>query len=381
MATNTLDQWREAYSPRSRALFLFNGLVAAQVLLALVYGVVFDVTPTRLTTFLLPFVWIAVSILAVTWVDVPNRERRHRLLAGTIAGTYLLVFLSLSGTIGTGTAADQFELVTGAFGVGVETDRTLGWSPIVYYAGEFVGMRIFPYQLIGYATLSYLIYVAVLDNIRSASAGIVGVALCPACALAAVSPLIASLAGTASAFALFFQYNYEIATVIFVGAVGLLYWRPSISTLRRETSTHLAPLAGGVAGLIAILHLAHPTHGLVRLVQSVQLGALYDPRPLLFTLSGLAIIAGLTLGYAGADRRPLCLLGIGLMLVYILGYVGWHAFLGHGAFWPGIESTGHSDQFVLETVGLHLFNDAIALVSKLAEVTLLALLVALYRQA
>lgn len=379
MATSTLAQWREASDPRYRALFLFNVLVAVQVIAALVYGVVFEVSPTRVTTFLLPFVWIAVSVLAVWWTDTAERSPRLKLLAGGVACGYLLVFLYLSGTIGT--AADQFELVTGAFGLGVETDRTLGWGPVVYYSGEFLGARIHPYQLLGYVALSYLIYAAVLDSLRSASAGVIGVALCPACALAAVSPVIAGLAGTLSAFTLFFQYNYEIATVIFVGAMGLLYWRPPVATIRREASANLAPMTGGVAFFVAVLHIAHPTLGLPRLVQYLQLGALYDPRPLLFTLSGFALVAGLTLAYAGADRKPLYLLGIGLMLVYILGYTSWHAFLGHGAFWPGIESTGHANETVVESVALHLLNDAYAMVSKLAEVTLIALLVALYRRA
>jgi hypothetical protein len=378
MATSTLSQWREASDPRYRALFLFNALVAMQVIAALVYGVVFEVTPTRVTTFLLPFVWIAVSVLAVWWTEPADRAPRLRLLGGAIAGGYLLVFLYLSGTIGL--APDQFEAVTGALGIGVETERTLGWGPVVFYSGEVFGARIHPYQLVGYITLSYLVYAAVLDSVRSASAGMIGVALCPACALAAVSPIFASLAGTVSAFALFFQYNYEIATVIFVGAVGLLYWRPSLTVLRRETSARLAPMAGGLAGFVAVLHLAHPTHGIGRFVQYLQLGALYDPRPLLFTLSGLAIVAGLTFAYAGADREPLYLLGIGLMLVYILGYVSWHAFLGHGAFWPGIEGTGHTDETFVESVALHLLNDPYAMVSKLAEVTLAGLLVVLYRR-
>jgi hypothetical protein len=378
MATRRFTQWREVSDPRYRALFLFNVLVAIQVIAALVYGVVFEVTPTRVTTFLLPFVWIAVSALAVWWTDTADREPRLRLLAGAIAAGYLLIFLYLSGTIGT--APDQFDAVTGAFGVGVEFERTLGWGPVIFYGGEFLGARIHPYQVIGYAALSYLIYAAVLDSVRSASAGLVGVALCPACALAAVSPVVAGLAGTASAFALFFQYNYEIATVIFVGAMGLLYWRPSIATLRRETSANLAPIAGSLAAFVAILHIAHPSHGLPRLVRYVQLGALYDPRPLAFTLSGVAVIAGLTLAYAGADRKPLCLLGIGLMLVYLLGYGSWHAFLGHGAFWPGIESTGHADETVVESVALHLLNDAYAMVSKLAEAALVGLLAVLYRR-
>jgi len=378
MATSTLAQWRAMSDTRYRVLFLFNALVAVQVVAAFVYGLVFDVSPVRVTTFLLPFVWIAVSVLALWWTDPAEREPRLRLLAGAIAGGYLLVFLYLSGTIGL--APDQFDAVTGALGVGVETERTLGWGPVVFYSGEVFGARIHPYQLVGYLTLSYLVYAAVLDSVRSASAGMVGVALCPACALAAVSPLFASLAGTVSAVALFFQYNYEIATVIFVGAVGLLYWRPSLTALRRETSARLAPIAGGLAGFVAVLHLSHPTHGVGRLVQYVQLGALYDPRPLLFTLSGLAIIAGLTLSYAGADRKPLYLLGIGLVLVYVLGYASWHALLGHGAFWPGIEGAGHTDETLVESVASHLLNDPYAMVSKLAEVTLAGLLVVLYRR-
>jgi len=68
------------------------------------------------------------------------------------------------------------------------------------------------------------------------------------------------------------------------------------------------------------------------------------------------------------------------MLVYVLGFASWHAFLGHGAFWPYIENTGHPDQWFLETVAVHLLYDAVALISKLAEVTLIGVLVVLYRR-
>lgn len=138
-------------------------------------------------------------------------------------------------------------------------------------------------------------------------------------------------------------------------------------------------VGAGLAFLVAGIHAFQPTLGFPRLVQHLLLGTLYDPRPLVFTLSALAIVAGVLLVFNGVARRRIYLLGIGLMLTYLLGYVVWHTALDHGAFWPYIASQGHTDEGVIETVVLHLRQEPVALVSKIAELLLAGVLVVLYR--
>ena len=63
----------------------------------------------------------------------------------------------------------------------------------------------------------------------------------------------------------------------------------------------------------------------------MQLGTLYDLRPLVFSISELVIIVGVFLVFKGIARRRVYLLGIALMATYLIGYVVWQTVLDHGA--------------------------------------------------
>lgn len=378
MATATIERWDGDDKRTLQAILLFNVLLAVQLLAAVFYALFFDVSFITLHLFLVPFVWISVSILAVWYTDRPTATGPRRLLAAAISGSFFLLFLYLSG--GAGTASGLFEPVTGSSGFGVTTDRSLGWSPILFYSGEWVSIRLIPYQLVGYLALSYLMYVAVLDISRSAKAGLLGLALCPGCTVALFSPALASAAGLSAAVTAFTRYSYELSTVLFVLAVGLLYWQPTVSTLRRSATENLPVITAGVALIVAWAHLFHPQYGVFRLLEFLQAGTLFDPRPLLFTLAGLGIFAGMLLWYAGIARDRLALLGIALMGVFLVGYASWHTVFDHGAFWPTLDGHGHHDAGVVRTIGTHLLADGYALASKLAELILALLLVVLYRR-
>lgn len=137
--------------------------------------------------------------------------------------------------------------------------------------------------------------------------------------------------------------------------------------------------AGALAILVGWLHILHPNYGYAQLVLYIEFGTVYDPRPPLFVLSGLALFVGVVLVVYDRSKRKLYLLGILLMVLYIVGYVSWHTVLGHGSFWPHMEGHYHHDVGVIETITDHLRADTIAFVSKLAELVLLVLLALLYR--
>lgn len=148
--------------------------------------------------------------------------------------------------------------------------------------------------------------------------------------------------------------------------------------MEEPVRVRLKVLTGAFAAVVATIHLLHPSHGGHALVVYAAVGYLGDPRPLLFTLGGFALVFGILLGYNGFDGRPLYLGGIVLTLAFPLGYAAWHTVLDHGAFWPHIEpqvaEEGHPVVVVLE----HLLYERLALYSRLAEAGLLAGLVALY---
>ena len=138
-----------------------------------------------------------------------------------------------------------------------------------------------------------------------------------------------------------------------------------------------------VAALLALIvsgiHLFHPDLGFPRLVQHVQVGVIFDPRPLTFTVVGLGIVLGVLLVYNGVlPRRPVYLAGIVLMLTLLFGYVAWHTVLDHGGFWPHLPAHGHHDEGVVEAVLMHL-ADPLDFASKAAEFLLLVVLAVLYR--
>lgn len=139
-------------------------------------------------------------------------------------------------------------------------------------------------------------------------------------------------------------------------------------------------VGAGLAFFVGGIHAFNPTLGFPRLVQHLMLGTLYDPRPLVFTLSGLALFVGVLLAYNDIARRPIYLLGMALMVTYLGGYVVWHTVLDHGAFWPHIASQGHSDLSTVEVIVLHLVEKPLELVSKTAELLLLIVLAVLYRE-
>lgn len=141
----------------------------------------------------------------------------------------------------------------------------------------------------------------------------------------------------------------------------------------------LQVLTAALALVVAALHLLHPSHGGHALVVYAAAGYLGDPRPLLFALGGFALVFGVVLGVNGFAGRPLYLGGIVVALAFFLGYAAWHTVLGHGAFWPHIEPRGHVEGHPVVVVGEHLLVERLALLSRLAELALVACLVVLYR--
>lgn len=150
----------------------------------------------------------------------------------------------------------------------------------------------------------------------------------------------------------------------------------------RPTDAQLRYVGAVLAYLVASIHLFHPKRGFPRLVLFVSTDnvalLLGDPRPLLFVISGLAILAGPILLLWGFPRKPVYVGGIFLLLTYIVGYFAWHL-SGHGGFLPGREPLYHGltpVQAVIE----HLRAYPIARLSKIAEMFLLIVLVVLYRR-
>lgn len=149
----------------------------------------------------------------------------------------------------------------------------------------------------------------------------------------------------------------------------------------RLVRRRLALLAGALSLLVGFLHLAHETAGFPRLVLLVSAGQpLLDPRPLAFTVAGVGLIVGVLATWNDLlHRRGAYLAGIGMMVVFLVGYGLWHL-TGHGSFWPFRPGQAriHPGNPVWVIVE-HLRADRWELAAKATELAALALLVYLYR--
>lgn len=198
-------------------------MLAAQLVVGLAYAHVTGDIGNRFTHFVLPFVWFTVSAWVI-WHTRPTPTRRlFHIGAALVAVVYLLVLFYLSGMLEPSTS--HLGQLTGSNGVGMTWGRSLGWSPVLLYTGELITVTVVPYQAVGLFALSYLVYDALLGLSQSAIGGIVGIAACPACVGPLFAPLLAGGIGGSSTMILLGVYGYEIATILFVVAVGILYHR------------------------------------------------------------------------------------------------------------------------------------------------------------
>lgn len=144
------------------------------------------------------------------------------------------------------------------------------------------------------------------------------------------------------------------------------------------TQAGLRYAAGLLAVSVAGIHLYW---AVPKLYTQFQAGMVPDPRPGLFIVSGVAILFGIAQVLDGRDPEPIYLAGIGLMLTYLVGYVVWHAYSGHGGFfWPWAPAPITHDQSTVSLVVEHLLASRLDLASKLLETLLAGVLAVLYTQ-
>lgn len=125
-----------------------------------------------------------------------------------------------------------------------------------------------------------------------------------------------------------------------------------------------------VVGAVAVIHLVVGVAELARLGRAGLLGqyfageqALSQPEPWLFTLAGLAILAGILATATGAiDYRRAYVLGIGVMVVFVVGWLAWHSVLGHGLSGAGeVTATDHSHGGLGEVVSSHYIDPLVGI--------------------
>lgn len=174
-----------------------------------------------------PFVWVNVglgAILATTPPPTSTRRRRGALVVGI---GYFLALGIAGGLVSPGHAFHGHSHGSG-FRIAMTT-LPPGWAPTVLYAGDLVNLSLIPFKVIGYIALAYLVYVTVLETAGSAFAGIVGLFSCVSCTWPILGMVVTGVFGSTSALAVAATNQpYGLSTLVFLSAVGLLYWRPFV---------------------------------------------------------------------------------------------------------------------------------------------------------
>lgn len=144
-------------------------------------------------------------------------------------------------------------------------------------------------------------------------------------------------------------------------------------TLRAFDPLHV--VTAHLAILVAVIHVAL---GVSNWLTYLGGGIIVPPdvRWPLFVLSGLAIVAGLVAAIAGVGRRPLYVAGIGLMLVYVVGYFAWHMG-GHRPLLIVGPGTHHHGSTLAYLVA-HVFAGPVEFLALASETALAGLLGVLY---
>ncbi len=194
-------------------------LVNTELLVVFVYLAVADVTATAVMPYVYPFVWLNVSLWALVRVRVPESSRRRTLLAAGVGVAYFLVLAYVGGLVGFSGSGTGFRL---------GWPLPPGWGPALLYNGGALTLALVPYRVIGYATLAYLVGVAVLDAARGALSGVVGLFSCVSCTLPVVATVVSSVFGASAAAQFATSRPYGVSTAVFVLTVGLLVWRPRL---------------------------------------------------------------------------------------------------------------------------------------------------------
>jgi len=174
-----------------------------------------------LLQYLYPLVWINAGLLAIVKTTPPPVSTAQRRKAVVVGAAYFLVLAAIGGIIRPGSPGIesylQFNLL----------QLPPGWNPMLAYFGTTVSVTLIPFKLVGYAALSYLIYVMVLDAAGLSLGTLTGVFSCVSCVLGILVPTISSVLGGAGAvLGQLTPESYGASTVVFVVSLALLYYRP-----------------------------------------------------------------------------------------------------------------------------------------------------------
>ncbi|MDY6817979.1 MAG: hypothetical protein SVG88_04890 [Halobacteriales archaeon] len=221
----TLDSRLPKWRPQRTTILWWALALNIELLAVLGYLFIADVTITQPRFLVYPFIWINVGIWAIVRATPAPTAPKYRYIGLLLAGGYFLVLSWAGGLLAPGHLFHGHSHGTGLRIV--TTTLPPGWGPAVLYNGPLVQINAIPFKLIGYLSLAYLIYALLLDTAGSVVTGIVGLFSCVSCTWPVLGTVLAgAFGGTSAIAAVAMEQPYGLSTLVFLSAVGLLYWRP-----------------------------------------------------------------------------------------------------------------------------------------------------------
>ncbi|MFB6096608.1 MAG: hypothetical protein ABEJ74_04400 [Haloferacaceae archaeon] len=224
--------------PDRRTLLVAALVINTELLLTFLYVAATDVIVLSPRYLLYPWLWIDVALLAVWKTGRPAADAAGRRRGAAVAAVYGLVLAVAGGLVGlqpglldallgSGTLQASANGATFA-GLVLRWRLPPGMGPALLYQGPVVHLVLQPYEVVGYAALAYLFYVGVAEAAGSALSGVLGLFSCVSCAWPVLGAVVTTLFGGGSALAMAATaWPLDLSALVFVSAVGLLYWRPT----------------------------------------------------------------------------------------------------------------------------------------------------------
>lgn len=211
--TTSIDPRR--FVPDGQRLFLWAAVLNAELLLVFMYLTFVPEPATNWFLLAFPFVWLNVAALVFARVRPTAAPRRRKLVGLAIAVGYALVLGWIGGVAGLGGQGTGLRLVLAA---------PPGFSPTIVYSGSPLAVVVTPWKVAGYLTLTYMVYVTVLDASGGLAGGILGLFSCVSCVLPIVASVVGGVVGVGATLSQFASgQSYGASTAVFLVSVGLLY--------------------------------------------------------------------------------------------------------------------------------------------------------------
>lgn len=197
---------------------LLGVLIIVEVLLVALWFTLADWSVLRPASVAHPLVWVNIAAFALLVTDRPAASRRDRLLAGALALAYLGVLGWVAGALKHGMGTYDLAIIW----------LPPGWGPAVQVSSPWIRATLFPYQVVGYVTLAYLLYVGILDAVEPVAGALLGFASCVGCTLPLAATALPLLLGGSAPFSVEgLGRPAAIGTLVFALAIAILLWRPA----------------------------------------------------------------------------------------------------------------------------------------------------------